>query len=68
MSSMLMIQLSKIFGTIVNYISMVSLERLLFHSLNKDKNVHNYKVRGEKKIKGEVGEREKKEREREKDR
>jgi len=47
---------------------MVALETLLFHSLNKDKNVHNYKVRGEKKIKGEVGEREKKEREREKDR
>ena len=31
---------------------------------NKDENVHNYEVRGEKKIKGEVREREKKERER----
>ena len=68
MSSMLMIRLSKIFGTIVNYISMVALETLLFHSLNKDKNVHNYEVNGEKKIKGKVREREKKRREREKDR
>ena len=69
MSSMLMIQLSKIFGTIVNYISMVALETLLFHSLNKDKNFHNYKVRGEKKIKGEwEKEKRKKERERKIDR
>ena len=34
--------------------------------INKDENVHNYEVRGEKKIKGEVREREKEEREREK--
>ena len=33
--------------------------------VNKDENVHNYEVRGEKKIKGEVREREKEERERE---
>ena len=43
---------------------MVALETLLFHSLNKDKNVHNYEVRWEKKVK----ELEKKERERKIDR
>jgi len=35
---------------------------------NKDENVHNYEVNGEKKIKGKVREREKKERERKIDR
>ena len=41
---------------------------LKFLLKNKDENVHNYEVNGEKKIKGKVKEREKKERERKIDR